>query len=207
MNFMANTWHLEDFNQDGDPADSAPASTTEPDLEPAEPILENAWTDGYMHAARHLAVASDHHCPNPDMLTALGQMEDRLSQSVETASLLVARLLLDATTALGREHWSAGVEERIQRMTDLVKPALLSTVPQISVRSQDGKPLLVATAPGTHAVADETIQLVDSITLSWRLGKAEASWTETLREMVSALAPLLLDAIDAEPEPLTADRN
>ncbi|HEX2940496.1 MAG TPA: hypothetical protein VHO91_05565, partial [Rhodopila sp.] len=117
MNFVSNTWHLQDFNQEGEPPvpmpDPAAGPETEP--EPVEAVLTNAWTEGYMHAARHLAARSDQPGPMPDLLAALNRMEDRLAHTVEATSLLVARLLLDATTTLGHARWSAGPEDRLQR--------------------------------------------------------------------------------------------
>jgi hypothetical protein len=205
MSVTLPVWHLEDFNQDDDPPEPAapPVAAAEP--EPAEPVLENAWTDGYMQATRHATAPPQADWPKSDLLAGLQEIEGRLKDSVEASACQLARLLLEAGAAFGRERWTAGLAERIQRMTELVRPALLSSVPEISIRSQDGAPILVAAAPGTVPQDAGTLALADSVTLSWKLGKAECGWTATLRDITTALAPLIADTIDPDTPPPTTD--
>ena len=185
-------WRLEDFNQDiRAEAPALPeAAEAEPDID--APITQDDWTDGYIHASRLLSVQQPGNVAKADILSALHELEVRLVESVEETSLLVARLLLDAIAIHGQEHWAGTVTDRIRRMTDLIKPALMSTIPQISIQSRDGDAIMLSAEPCLEAVEEKT-KLADHVTLSWRLGKAEAGWTATLRDMASALAPLILD--------------
>jgi hypothetical protein len=198
-------WRLEDFNQEMRAEPAAPLEESgdpgaepgaEPEVETGAPVTRDDWTDGYMHAARHISAAEPARIPKAELLEALHELEERLVESVEEASLLVARLMLEAVATHGHVRWAGTAAERIERMSELVRPALMSAMPRISVRSCDGETIALSAEPCVLAApgaAEGTAKLADHITLSWHLGKAEAGWTATLRERAAALAPLMLD--------------
>ena len=192
-------WRLEDFNQEihAEPA-AQQEDIAEPEAEVGESVTRDDWTDGYMHAARHIGSAEPAPMPKAELLEALHALEERLVESVEEASLLVARLMLEAVATHGHAHWAGAAVERIERMSELIRPALMSAVPRISVRSCDGETIALSAEPCVMA-AEGAAKLADHITLSWHLGKAEAGWTATLRERAAALAPLMLALPDACP--------
>jgi hypothetical protein len=196
-------WRLEDFNQDACIQPTVPEpEVTEPGPEMADPVTQDDWTDGYMYAARQIGMAEPAQIPRAELLEALHALEERLVQSVEDASLLVARLLLEAIATHGHARWASAMTERVERMSELVKPALMSAMPRISLRSRDGETIALSAEPCVVA-AEGAAKLADHITLSWHLGKAEAGWTATLREMAAALAPLMLD-LDPKPQTIGA---
>lgn len=193
-------WHLEDFNAGQDPPRRAEEETQAPLPEAAEeePKPADSWMEGYLHAIRHAALPEPRACPKEGLTLALQEMEDRLRDAAEASTTLLAGLLLKATLAACGRNLAGDWQAQVQRMSDVIRPALLAAQPKLTLQAENGDVVLAATA--IEGVGDKpfTSASCDRACLSWRLGRAEYSTRTAMEEAALALAPLIIDTVTAE---------
>ena len=193
-------WCLQDFNADSGQSDTATEMPPgEDSVVPREIIESNSWTDGYIHAARRTRPADHDRLTKQQVLTALQSFEEKLNDSAEIAATRVTRMLVNVIAAIGHDRWAVGLHDRIQHIRDVIRPALLSTIPEVTYYG--GGTETVVPMPWADTGADlttscGTISLPDSVTLTWRQGRARSERSPLIQELVSALAPLIFGLPD-----------
>lgn len=200
MSLTTLSWRLEDFNSDAESPKCEFASdpATDDSTSVDEEREVDTWTDGYLQAARHTTATALDVGPKGDLTVALHKLESDLRESADAATMIVAHLLVSATAAVCCNRWSSGLSERVQRLAEMIKPALLSATPELSLRSDNGDILLTTSCLDDLAERQIELGFLDSATLSWKLGSAECSRKTAMRDMAWALAPLIVDVIEPD---------
>ena len=181
---------FEDFNERRAGSLPAPAENELTDPVELSRISEEAWTDGYL-TGRH-----DHSKPGDDrtltarLLTSVHELDAKVAEAVEVASLAVADLMVNTVVAVTSDSWSSRLMERVQAVTERIKPAL-AVAPIFELRDDTGSLYLYENISDLSRALENGSG--EDVTIRWQRGEATISRTALYDDLCAAIIPLSSD--------------
>lgn len=176
---------FEDFNE-------RPERPAEPLVEvvtiPLEDRHEQAWTDGYLAGRQERGTQSDDLNLTAKLVTSVSELDEKATEAVEAASLVVADLLINTVIAVTQDDWSARLMDRVRQVADRIKPAL-TVAPEFVLRDDRGT-LHRFSDISELARALEAGSVGEDVSIRWQRGEATISRSALLEDLRQAVIPL-----------------
>ena len=181
-----------DFNDipevDWDTRPPPPASEPSPPTDTTADIRQQAWTEGYLTGRREPAGEDPSAAAIARLLSSLHTLRTESSAMVETASIAIASLVVNAVIAIADEAWSASLPARVQTLMDRIRPAL-AVAPEFVLREASGVERRFADIGALTLALDGGIDC-EGVTIQWQHGRASIGRDLLLEDLREAVRPL-----------------
>lgn len=159
-------------------------------------IPEDAWTDGYLTGRHECGIRGGHQELAAKLLTAIYELDEKVSEAADAASLSVADLLVDTVLAVASDNWSATLLDRVRVVAKKARPALI-VAPKFALRDDRGM---------EHCFGDlselrqalEAGSIGEELSVHWQRGEATISRMALSKDLREAIIPILEDRISEQ---------
>ena len=151
-------------------------------------IRAEAWTDGYLTGRHERDAQGRDQTVTAKLLTSVHELDSKISQAVDAASLAVADLLVNTVITVTSDAWSSRLLDRVRTVADRIKPAL-TVAPEFVLRDDDGSTRCF----GDISELSQALEAADTheaVTIRWHRGEATISRTALLEDLRDAIIPL-----------------
>jgi hypothetical protein len=179
---------FEDFNEPSDqtpppPVEEPPAGDIEIDR-----IRTEAWTEGFMTGRQGSATRDGDPVLTARLLTSVHELDNKASDAVAEAALIVADLLVNTVITVTSDEWAARLLERVRMVAERVKPAL-TIAPEFILHDAGGP----GRRFGDMAALSHALEAGDTnqdVSIRWHHGEAMISREALLDDLREAIIPL-----------------
>ena len=152
------------------------------------PIREAAWTDGYLTGRQDAGEPGTGGKLAAKLLTSLYDLDAKTEGAVDTASLVVADLLVNTVIAVASDEWAANLLGRVRMIAERIKPAL-TVAPEFVLRDDTGTERRFGDIASLSRALEDGI-VGEDVTIRWQRGEATISRTALLEDLRAAVVPL-----------------
>jgi hypothetical protein len=179
---------FEDFNEIRDEPPPPPSSSIEDMPLLPDDVRSEAWTAGYLTGSAERSAGSSDQKLAAKLLTSIYELNTKVSDAGEAASLAVAELLVNTVIASTSDAWAKRLLERVRQVAVRIRPALTIGV----------KFLLTDELGDVHCFRDVTEfsrlledgGVVKYVSIQWQRGEATMSQVDLLEDIREAIIPL-----------------
>jgi hypothetical protein len=159
-------------------------------------IREEAWTDGYLTGRHEPTGETADASLTAKLVTSLHELDARMAEAVDAASLVVAELLVNTVIMVASDEWTHKLLSRVRTVADRIKPAL-TVEPEFLLRDDSGTERRFGDITSLSRAVDDGL-IGEEVTIKWQRGEATISRTGLLEDLREAVIPLSAGLINEQ---------